>query len=212
MTDRITELREAATFLKQENGYFPTDPRHKALQTVLGALEGMLDAATIRPCHVTGMHTPNHHINGSVCELMVTDTAKRMLAAAGIVVKDLPHELHPAGAYKDGGCGWCHDVPSQQEYRDRLIESWKWAGVEPTPELLAPANDAVREGDTQMILGMLTDDWTPIQALQERFNAAVPEQYTNDRLYKGIRLLEESGQAERQTYTGATRLTSEVSA
>jgi hypothetical protein len=95
----------------------------------------ILDAMALHPCHVTGMHTPEHHLDGSVCNIMLSRSAEGVLALVGATVDDLPRRLHD-------DCGWCHRVPTQEEYRERLRQTYAWAGEEVPPELAEPAPDA----------------------------------------------------------------------
>jgi hypothetical protein len=98
------------------------------------ARDEILQALTIYPCHVTGMHNPEHTAD-HVCEEQLVGAVERLLKVIGATVKDLPHALEP-------GCGWCHRVPTQEHYRRELRELHGWAGVEISPELAAPAADA----------------------------------------------------------------------
>lgn len=98
--------------------------------------EEILEALAIHPCHITGMHSPEHHLNGSVCSHMMTDSADGVLALIGATQDELPRHLHGPQ------CGWCHRVPTQEEYREQLRRTHEWAGEDIPAELAAPALDA----------------------------------------------------------------------
>lgn len=163
-------------------------------------LEAVLQQATLRPCHVSGTHAPDHHIHGTVCDYMRADAGQRMVAALGLDLSTAPHELHPAE-----GCYWCHNIPSQQEFRDKLIKSWEWAGVKPTAEMLEPAADGVHPGDTALVLSVLTHEWQTWQQATERLSLILTDrmggekQYFNvTRFWKTIDRLADEGRVERR--------------
>ena len=93
-------------------------------------LRGVLDALYLEPCHITGMHTPNHHTYRT-CSSQRDDVLQRVLTALGMTETDLGHKLHKV-------CFWCHRVPQQEDYRQQLRESYRWAGVLIPDELAAP--------------------------------------------------------------------------
>lgn len=94
----------------------------------------LLDALRLEPCHVTGMHNPDHHLK-HVCDIQRSAAFNRVLELIGIDESELPHALHGSDCY------WCHGVPSQEEYRERNRKTFKWANV-PVPAALAePAPD-----------------------------------------------------------------------
>lgn len=96
--------------------------------------EEILEALAIRPCHITGLHEPDHHLKYS-CAEQDRESVRALMVLLDASFDERPHRLHE-------GCGWCHNVPSQEEYRARLRETHEWAGV-PVPEALAaPAPDA----------------------------------------------------------------------
>lgn len=112
---------------------------------------GLLDR---RPCHITGMHEPEHHLRAD-CADMKAATIERMLLAAGVSYHELPARLHDLG-----DCGWCHGVPSQEKYRERLRRTWAWAGVDLTPELAASAPDKPQPDDPDTVLWLWrSGDW-----------------------------------------------------
>ena len=54
----------------------------------------------LHPCHVTGMHDPNHHLhNDRVCSLQAMDVAVQF-AGSSEALASLPRELHAS-------CYWC---------------------------------------------------------------------------------------------------------
>jgi hypothetical protein len=90
----------------------------------------ILRVARLRPCHVTGMHEPDHHLRYT-CGLQVQDIFAEVLAAANMKVEDFPHALHPEPEY------WCHGVPGQEKYREQHRRTYAWAGL-PVPDALVP--------------------------------------------------------------------------
>lgn len=111
----------------------------------------LADALSVEPCHITGMHDPEHHTR-YMCQDQRASMLDRVLAVLGLTVGELPRRLHER-------CGWCHDVPNQEEYRQRLRETYIWAGLEIPPDLAEPAPDAPRPGDTWVVLAHITIDW-----------------------------------------------------
>lgn len=114
--------------------------------------ERLLELLVLRPCHTTGLHTPDDHLR-TVCSEMKISVFDRLLAAVGIDEADLRHELHEE-------CCWCHDIPLQEEYRDRLRRTWAWAGVPLTPELAADAPDKPQPEDVELMFAHVPDHWT----------------------------------------------------
>lgn len=110
-------------------------------------LDRLVDALTIEPCHVTGMHDPTH-TERYLCDIQHSSIVKRLLETLGLTSGVLPKRLHET-------CGWCHDVPTQEEYRKRLRSLHQWAGEEISEDLAAPAPDAPREGDDEIVLAAL---------------------------------------------------------
>jgi hypothetical protein len=80
----------------------------------------ILEALALEPCHVTGMHRPNHHVEFT-CDLQRAAAFKRVLALLGVEESELPRRLH------DPPCRWCHGVPSQEEYTRGAQEAFKMA-------------------------------------------------------------------------------------
>lgn len=108
-------------------------------------LDQMVEALTLHPCHITGMHSPEHHLE-YVCEHQKGVLLESLLGVLGLRDADsLPHRLHES-------CGWCHDVPSQEKYRERLRKTYEWAGVPIPEDLAALAEDAWRMGDDETVL------------------------------------------------------------
>lgn len=105
--------------------------------------EQVLEMLSIRPCHVTGMHEPEHHLKYT-CPLQKAEAFDRALTVLGAAIEDMPKHLHDA-------CYWCHGdpppvdaageptrslgSPSQERYRQRSRETHTWAGV-PVPAWL----------------------------------------------------------------------------
>lgn len=110
--------------------------------------ESVADALTLRPCHTTGEHTPNHHVTRT-CPDQRSRMLEGILDALGVVEAELPRALH------DDGCYWCHHVPSQETYRVDLRKSYAWAGVEIPAELAATARDGWHPGDDEAVLSAL---------------------------------------------------------
>lgn len=109
----------------------------------------------VTPCHTTGEHDPDH--TGSyLCGQQQKELLSRLLGALGVELGDLGHRLH-----KPGTCFWCHHVPGQEEYREQQRTLYRWAGAEITGELAQPAPDAPRDGDEDLILAALTDEYQP---------------------------------------------------
>lgn len=82
-----------------------------------------LPLAVLHPCHVTGMHTPNHHLTSDrVCGIQLEDIAEQMLSGSDPAT--LPRAVHSK-------CFWCGTSP----YRDGrpfegADEHRQWAGAE----------------------------------------------------------------------------------
>jgi hypothetical protein len=110
------------------------------------------DALAVRPCHITGMHEPDHHTR-YLCNDQKAAALDGLLSGLGLEFGDLPRRLH------DEACGWCHRVPGQEEYREQLRATYLWAGVEIPPALAEAAPDAPRPGDTDAVLAHVTTEW-----------------------------------------------------
>lgn len=114
--------------------------RLTALESTARALLAAIDeAAWLAPCHSVGMH--GQHGPECLCDQQRTAVGGAVMEALGIEPASLPRRLHPAE------CSWCHRIPGQEQYRDRLRQTWDWAGVENTPELAEPAPDAPHPDD-----------------------------------------------------------------
>lgn len=96
----------------------------------------LLEALALEPCHVTGQHDPNHTPR-HVCSIQRAEAFERVLELLGVTEEELPKRLHE-------GCGWCHEVPSQEEYRIGMRRLHAWAGKPISEELAAPGSDAER--------------------------------------------------------------------
>lgn len=102
----------------------------------------IFEALAIEPCHVTGMHSPNHFVEkrpgegGYICEIQQTQALKNFIEGLDTErekpkftpARDLPRRLH------GGEC--CHRVPSQEEYRRQHRKAYVWANEIPPAELL----------------------------------------------------------------------------
>lgn len=159
-------------------------------------LAAIVAALTVRPCHVTGLHSPEHHLRYS-CDIQKADTLDRVLAAIGTTYDELPKELHP-------GDLWCHSVPSQEQYREGLRQTYRWAGVDIPEELAALAPDAPRPGDEERVLAAIEpgDRWQPWQEVTKRIR--VPEKHPNgwdgmatSRYWTAVAALHKAGRIER---------------
>ncbi len=60
--------------------------------------EELLEALTLEPCHVTGMHDPSHTPQ-YVCDIQRSKAFKRVLALVGVNEKELPRRLHGERCY-----------------------------------------------------------------------------------------------------------------
>lgn len=98
-------------------------------------LETVRAAVYLTPCHVTGMHTPEHHLNGTTCDTQRAEILARVLQVLEMPLEAAPHKLHDA-------CYWCHGVPNQEEFRAQRRATYEWADLPIPAELAAPAPDA----------------------------------------------------------------------
>lgn len=109
----------------------------------------VLDMLSLRPCHVTGMHTPEHHLDYT-CEIQKGEAFDRALKILMATEDEVPKHLHD-------DCYWCHGQdpvacassanvldgspalklgqPTQERYRERARKTHAWAGV-PVPKWL----------------------------------------------------------------------------
>lgn len=119
-------------------------------EALIKALEvAVFEALALEPCHVTGMHNPDHHVEkrpgegGYICDIQMNEALKNFLATLGTKYpgseheeatyrpgRDLPRKLHGEK------CGWCHRVPSQEEYRVTHRKAYVWADEIPPAELM----------------------------------------------------------------------------
>lgn len=94
----------------------------------------VIDELKLTPCHVTGMHTPEHHAGkekggevteGYTCDIQANEALTRFIKSVGGENRnDLPRELHP-----EGTCGWCHDPTyGGARWQRQLRRTWAWAG------------------------------------------------------------------------------------
>ncbi|MGH3405132.1 MAG: hypothetical protein ACRDRJ_21910 [Streptosporangiaceae bacterium] len=114
-------------------------------------VEVLREALAIQPCHITGEHEPDHHLR-YLCRDQQAAMLSGLLAGLGLAFGDLPRRLHD-------GCGWCHRIPAQERYRERLRATWAWAGADMPAELAEPALDAPRAGDGDLAAACLTAEW-----------------------------------------------------
>lgn len=111
----------------------------------------LLERLRLRPCHVTGMHEPNHDPN-AFCSSQKVAMLDELLESLDIKVEDITRELHE-------DCGWCHRIPSQEKYRERVRRDHRWAGVPIPPELAETAPDVPQDGDPEYVLGFIDDEY-----------------------------------------------------
>lgn len=123
----------------------------------------ILDVLALEPCHITGTHTPNHHLE-SLCTYQKAAMLDRLLAFLDTNVDELPRRLHE-------DCYWCHNIPTQELYREHLRATYRWAGVEISDELAAPAPDVPRPGDADAVHAALTGEFAPWQDVLPKVNA-----------------------------------------
>lgn len=126
----------------------------------------LLAALCLEPCHVTGMHDPNH-TDGSVCDIQRAKAFDRLLAVLGVSEGELPRALHD-------DCYWCRGIPTQEKYREQKRGLHRWAGVPVPDELAAPAPDHgmfdVSEREVMRAMRRapkVKDGWVTIDALRE---------------------------------------------
>lgn len=70
--------------------------------------EGLLQAITLQPCHVTGMHDPTHTPR-YVCSLQREEAFERLLGFLGLTEGELPRKLHDK-------CYWCHESEGKDKF------------------------------------------------------------------------------------------------
>lgn len=157
-------------------------------------LDRLVDALTIEPCHVTGMHDPTH-TEKYLCDIQHSSIVKRLLKTLGLTSGALPKRLHET-------CGWCHDVPIQEEYREQNRALYRWAGVEIPETLAAPAPDAAREGDDQHVQKTLArlhasgSGWVKMWVLDLALEHEAPEGWNVGRRNRAIQALKNQGLLE----------------
>lgn len=75
----------------------------------------------LHPCHVTGMHTPDHHlVSDHICDLQAEDIAKQAFGDLTL----LPRALHP-------NCYWCGTKEISGHLTDDAAEQKAWADAAP---------------------------------------------------------------------------------
>jgi hypothetical protein len=152
----------------------------------------LAEALAVHPCHITGMHEPDHHTR-YLCTDQKAAALDGLLAGLGLEFADLPRRLHDR-------CGWCHEIPTQERYRERLRRSYRWAGVEIPPELAEPAPDASRPGDTDLVLAHIPADWRHWPDVLREIEAANPIGWT--RISEALHALDKAGEIEMQHRSG----------
>jgi hypothetical protein len=164
----------------------------------------LADALAVRPCHITGMHEPDHHTRYR-CSEQKAAALDALLAGLGLEFGDLPRRLHGET------CVWCHRVPGQEKYRERLRATYQWAGAEIPAELAESAPDAPRPGDTDVVLARLTGEWRQWPDVFAEVQTATD--WPADRIGAAIGALEKSGAVETQQHgRGVRRRAEEPSA
>jgi len=95
---------------------------HDELQQLsewLRELQSLLGALVITPCHVTGEHTPTHHLhNQYVCTLQSKEVLERLLGVLNVRMETLPRSPHSQ-------CRWCDEKMEVQQ---------QWAINGPVPK------------------------------------------------------------------------------
>ena len=87
--------------------------------TLSAMLDGLASAdkkPVLHPCHVTGMHTPDHHLTSDhVCSIQARDVADQMAAD----LERLPRALHAS-------CYWCgtSGYPGKASSETPAHEAW----------------------------------------------------------------------------------------
>jgi hypothetical protein len=100
MTD-IRDAYEKAQYLLAKD--FDVEEVH----AVANALKALVEAVYYEPCHVTGMHTPSHHLRGTYCDHMQAAIGKRITTLVfGEENGDVPRRLHER-------CYHCREFPSR---------------------------------------------------------------------------------------------------
>lgn len=77
----------------------------------------ILDAITLHPCHVTGMHDPRHTPK-YVCDIQMREAFEALLEFLEVEITDLPRRLHDS-------CGWCRDDTES----GKEIRAWRKKGL-----------------------------------------------------------------------------------
>jgi hypothetical protein len=127
----------------------------------------LLELLMLEPCHVTGMHDLNHTVNG-VCDIQRGAVFKRLLATLDVSEEEVPHRLH------DESCYWCHSVPSQEVYREKLRRLHAWAGVPISADLAEPAWDAPRPEDVEAAYAVVPVEWTNYGTVRKMWSESLP--------------------------------------
>lgn len=82
----------------------------------------ILEALTLAPCHVTGMHDPTHTIKYA-CHFQEHEAFQRLLALLGVTVDDLPRVIHETDCFSCRGdhraqfVAWAQKKPFEFEVR-----------------------------------------------------------------------------------------------
>lgn len=145
-------------------------PRAPLTEHGLAELRKLLESyLVLRPCHVTGLHSPDHQAEQpeNFCEIQKAAAIEEVLELIGLDWSKVRRDLHD-----EGDCYWCHHVPGQEEYRSRLRKTWAWAGREIPDDLAALADDAPRPDDDILVLEVLTPEWQRWGDCVEQFGLA----------------------------------------
>lgn len=94
----------------------------RTAEQLLAELTRIRTALVLEPCHVTGLHTPDHHPRWT-CELQKAKAFDQVLDAAGLTADTMPRRLH-------AGCHWCHGTTDGPVDRELRRVSYAWAGLE----------------------------------------------------------------------------------
>jgi len=80
-------------------------------------LTAVRNALFVEPCHVTGMHSPDHHLtHDTPCGFQSAVVLNRILTTLGTSLEALPRRLHDK-------CVWCHEG-ARAEQHAAWVASW----------------------------------------------------------------------------------------
>lgn len=85
----------------------------------------------IAPCHISGMHEPDHHLTGIICDNQRSEAWTRAMVELGFDPDNPERKLHDK-------CGWCHPEPGRPSDAD-MHEAWAF-GVLHMPSYFDDSN------------------------------------------------------------------------